>query len=222
MTAPSAARHVAFDLDGTLIDSRADLAASVNHVLATCGRPAIDPRTVYRFVGDGARALVARTLGPMDDDALHAAVATFLLHYGRHCLDETRLYPGMRAALAAIRASGRTVSVVTNKPAALAERILDGLGVRDVFLDLVGGDSLPTRKPDPAGLRRVARRAGVATADTLLVGDSPIDLDTAERAGSAFCGVTWGPMPEPLQARRPRWVVHDARDLVGMIGAGPR
>jgi phosphoglycolate phosphatase len=214
--------HVAFDLDGTLVDSRADLAGAVNHVLVAFGRPPIDPRTVHGYVGDGARVLVERAFGPLDADAMEVALDVFLRHYGAHCLDETRLHPGLDDALAALAGTGRTLSVVTNKPHALAERILLGLGVREAFVDVVGGDSLPSRKPDPAGLRRVAARAGVPIDRTVLVGDSPIDLDTAVAAGGRFCGVTWGFDPDRLLARRPARLARDARHLVELIDAAGR
>lgn len=188
-------------------------------MLAARGRPAIDPRTVYDYVGDGARALIERAFGPLPAADLEAALALFLDHYGSHCLDETRLYAGLDDALAALRAAGRSLSVVTNKPRALAERILAGLGVRDAFVDVVGGDSLPTRKPDPAGLRRVAARAGVAIAHTMLVGDSPVDLDTASAAGAVFCGVAWGLAPGRLLARRPSHLARDPRHLVALVDA---
>jgi phosphoglycolate phosphatase len=219
LSSPGGIAHVAFDLDGTLVDSRADLAAAVNHVLAARGRPPIDPPTVYGYVGDGARALIERAFGPLPAAELEAALALFLDHYGAHCLDETRLYAGLDGALAALRAAGRTLSVVTNKPCALAEQILAGLGVRGAFVDVVGGDSLPTRKPDPAGLQRVAERAGVPIGRTMLVGDSPIDLDTASAAGAVFCGVAWGLAPQRLLARRPRRLARDPYHLVALVDA---
>jgi phosphoglycolate phosphatase len=213
-------RHVAFDLDGTLIDSRSDLASAVNHVRARCGAPPIDPRTVYAYVGDGARALLERAVGPLPEAAMDEALAWFLAHYGAHCLDRTRLYPGMGAVLETLRSGGHTLSVVTNKPAHLSERILSGLGIRAHFLAVVGGDSLPTRKPDPDGLLYVAGLAGTTPSETLLVGDSPVDLETASAAGTRFCGVAWGFVPERLMARRPRCIVRGAPHLLDVIDRG--
>jgi len=215
LTPLAAIAHVAFDLDGTLVDSRADLAAAVNHVRIHRGLAPLDVATVTGFVGDGAAKLVGRALGPAATD--EAAVAHFLGYYHEHCLDETRLYPGMHAALGLLRSNGRSLSVLTNKPRALAERVLAGLGIDDAFIDVVGGDSLPTRKPNPRGLWRVAARAAVPIERTLLVGDSPVDLDTATAAGSAFCGVAWGFASDRLQDRTPTYLARDARHLLALL-----
>ncbi len=205
--------HVAFDLDGTLVDSRADLAAAVNAVRRARGLTPLGVRAVQAMVGEGARALVRRAMPPGDDDELAAALAAFVEHYGAHCLDRTRPYPGVPEALRVLRAGGRSLSVVTNKPAALAERILAGLGLRDAFDVLVGGDTLPTRKPDPAAIRHVAAHAGVGVAAVALIGDSPIDHETAVRAGCAFVGVAWGFEPGRLRATGTRVVVERAAEL---------
>jgi phosphoglycolate phosphatase len=164
--------------------------------------------------------LLERTVGPLPEQARAEAFRRFLEHYGAHCLDATRLHPGIAELLVTLRATGRSLSVLTNKPAALAERILRGLGIRDAFEEVVGGDSLPTRKPDPAGLRRVAARARAPITHTMLVGDSPIDLDTASAAGSAFCGVAWGFDPAALRRRRPARLARDVPHLRALLGAG--
>jgi phosphoglycolate phosphatase len=208
--------HVIFDLDGTLIDSRADLAAALNHVLVTLGLSPLEPATVYGYVGHGARALVERALGPDHQELWEEGVRTFLAYYGEHLLDETTLYPGMGDALAALGAAGVALSVLTNKPEAMSRRILGGLGVLAWFVGVVGGDSLPTRKPDPAGALHLLRQTATPVDRALLVGDSSIDLATALSSGVPFCGVGWGLDPTAVRAAQAPFV-STAGDLVRLV-----
>jgi phosphoglycolate phosphatase len=210
-------RHVAFDLDGTLADTRADIVASANAVLEQLGRPPRPEAEVASFVGEGARRLIERVLGDADPAIVEDGFRRFLVHYGRHLLDTTRLYPGVADALAAIAAQGAVLTVCTNKPEAMSRTILEGLGIAALFRDVVGGDTLPTRKPDPAGLLLLCERAGVAPADTLLVGDSGIDLRAARAAGVGFCGVAWGLTPESMWAEGPALVIDDAAALPAIV-----
>jgi phosphoglycolate phosphatase len=209
--------HVAFDLDGTLIDSRADLAAATNHVLRSFSLPEIPPRSVYRLVGEGARRLVERALGPEHAADVDEGVARFLGYYAEHLLDHTSLYPGVADALAALAHAGVVLSVLSNKPAGMSRVVLDGLGVTSHFVAIVGGDSLPTRKPDPEGLRLLARLTHAALDRTLLVGDSRVDVATAANGGVAFCGVAWGLDPEALRAADPSRVVESPDELVALV-----
>ena len=209
--------HVAFDLDGTVIDSRADLAAATNHVLRSFGRAEIPPRAVYDLVGEGARRLVERALGEANDAQVDEGVRRFLDYYGQHLLDATVLYPGIADALDVLSRAGVALTVLSNKPEAYGRTILDGLGVLGRFQAIVGGDSLPTRKPDPAGVDHLTRLTGATRARTLLVGDSPVDVATAENAGIDFCGVAWGLDPERLRAVRPAWIVDSASELVTFV-----
>jgi phosphoglycolate phosphatase len=212
--------HVAFDLDGTLVDSRADLAAATNHVRRSFDLAPLEPAAVYGLVGDGARALVERALGPVPAARADEGVRRFLAFYREHLLDETRPYPGMESALRALHARGVVLSVLTNKPEDLSRAILDGLGLTHWLASVVGGDSLPTRKPDPAGVQVLLARSGTRAADFLLVGDSPVDFETAEQAGVAFCGVTWGLVPERLRACAPSLLIDDAAALIPLVERG--
>jgi phosphoglycolate phosphatase len=209
--------HVAFDLDGTLVDSRADLAAATNHVLQSFALPAISPRSVYRLVGEGARRLVERALGPERTALVDQGVERFLSYYADHLLDQTTLYPGIAAALEALARAGVGLSVLSNKPAGMSRVILDGLGVTSCFVAIVGGDSLPTRKPDPEGLALLARVSRTPNDRLLLVGDSYVDVATAANGGVAFCGVAWGLDPEALRAARPSRVVESPAELVELV-----
>jgi phosphoglycolate phosphatase len=181
------ARLAVFDLDGTLVDSVDDLHASVSHALAAVGLP---PRTrdeVRTFVGEGARVLLARAVAPRAD-LLDPALAAWRTHYEAHCLDRTRPYPGIEALLAG---AARTLAVHTNKPGGMARKILAGLGLLPRFAEVVGGDEAP-RKPDPAGLLAIMARAGATPGETVFVGDSRHDLETARAAGVQPVAVTWG------------------------------
>ncbi len=180
-------RLAVFDLDGTLVDSLADLWHSVNHALDVVGMPRRTLDEVRRFVGEGAAALLRRSVAPRED-LLEPALAAWRAHYQEHLLDHTRLFPGIEGILASARC---TLAVHTNKPGAMARRILDGLGVLQRFAAVVGGDEAP-RKPDPAGTLDILRRAGVAQEKAVLVGDSRIDCATASAAGIRFVGVGWG------------------------------
>ena len=190
--------HVIFDLDGTLVDSAPDLATAVNRMRADFGLVPLELAVVRGYVGDGARVLVERTLGPEHADLRESGLGSFLRHYGEHLIDETRPYPGIVQLLAALAAAGLTASVLTNKPEALSRRLLEGLGLDRAFLAIVGGDTLTVKKPQPDGVRVLMKRAGTEASRTLLVGDSLVDLATARASGVAFCGVAWGFDPDRL------------------------
>ena len=212
--------HVAFDLDGTLIDSRHDLASSVNHVLRTMRLPELAPETLYGYVGDGARVLVERALGPERCARVDEGMALFLEWYGAHLLDATVPYPGIIELLDALAVRSVAISVLTNKPIGLTRTILDGLALSGRFAGVIGGDSLPVRKPNPAGLDELCRLTGTPRDETLLVGDSTIDVETARAGGVAFCGVSWGLSPDALIAAAPERLVHDAAAILTVVERG--
>ena len=184
-----------FDLDGTLIDSRADLVTGVNLMLGEMGWPGLSAARVIGFVGEGARLLVERSLRAVMgrepavreiDEGLDA----FRVHYRAHLLDQTRLYPGAEAALNQLRDHPK--AIVTNKPYDLTIAILDGLGLRTHFPVVLGGDSLPERKPSPAMLLEAAHRCGVAPGDCRMIGDSRIDILAGQAAGMTTFGYLGG------------------------------
>jgi phosphoglycolate phosphatase len=180
-------RLAIFDLDGTLVDSLDDLHASVNHALGVVGLPARSREEVRGYVGEGARLLLARAVSPQDH-LLEPALAAWRAHYAAHCLDHTRTFPGIEALLAG---AGRRLAVHTNKPGAMARKILDGLGLLPRFAAVVGGDEAP-RKPDPTGVLEILARVGAAPRDAVFVGDSRVDVETARAAGVSLVAVTWG------------------------------
>ncbi len=201
--------HLIFDLDGTLVDSKADLAAATNFMLAALALPTLTEPQVERLIGDGARVLVARALGPQRADLVPRGFTLFMEYYVAHLLDHTQPYPGIHELLAAVHAQGLTLSVLTNKPEAPSRAILTGLGLADFFGVIVGGDTLPMRKPDPLGVHDLQRRTGIALAATLLIGDARIDMATGQAAGVTTCGVTWGFDAEGMRESAP-WFVADS------------
>jgi phosphoglycolate phosphatase len=183
---------VVFDLDGTFVDSQLDLAESTNELLATYGAPALPVDRVAMMVGEGARKLVERALATAGlDPAEPEALGRFLEIYGRRLLVHTRPYEGIPDALAGLGAK-LPLAVLTNKPHALTERLLDAFDLARHFRQVVGGDSPWGRKPDPAGLRALMQAHRADAASTWLVGDSMIDVETARRAGTRMCVVLWG------------------------------
>jgi phosphoglycolate phosphatase len=185
-------RLVVFDLDGTLIDSKRDLADAVNALVAELGGAPLPEQAVADMVGEGAAVLIRRALtaSGVDVDLRHA-LARFLELYDERLLVHTVPYEGMLDALDAL-APHVQMSVLTNKPANATERILEGLGLRDRFRDVIGGDTPLGRKPDPAGLLALISRGGATPETTWLVGDSRIDLETARRAGAGICLARYG------------------------------
>lgn len=185
-------RAIAFDLDGTLVDSRRDLAAAVNLVRRDLGLAALPLGTVVGMVGEGARKLMERALGPdFERVGADAAVARFLARYEPICTRETAPYPGLAELLAEL-AGALPLGVLTNKPERPARLILEHLGWSAWFRAVVGGDTLAERKPRPQGLLELAQRFAVAPGELLLIGDSRIDADTAAAAGAPFLFVEWG------------------------------
>jgi phosphoglycolate phosphatase len=186
-------RLVVFDLDGTLIDSRRDLAESANAVLSEHGLPALEEEAVGRMVGDGAATLVARVFEASGRAQPADALKRFLQIYNRRLLDCTRPYAGVPAMLEA--ASERAaLAVLTNKPLAATHQILAGLDLERFFrpASVVGADGPFARKPDPAGLLHLVTAAHAAAAEVLMVGDSVIDWQTAQAAGTSACIARYG------------------------------
>lgn len=183
----SAPRLAIFDLDGTLVDSVDDLAASVNYALARAGLPQRQRGEVRGFIGNGARPLIERSVAP-HLDRVEEVLADWRKHYDEHLLDHTRPYPGIVELLAGAR---RTLALQSNKPAPMTRRILEGLGLLSRFAVVIGGGEVAA-KPDPAGVLAILARVGAARQDAVYIGDSALDAATARNAGVTFVGVTWG------------------------------
>lgn len=205
---------VVFDLDGTLVDSRRDLAAAVNATRERLDLSPLPVDEVAAMVGEGARMLLRRALPEaVDGDAFEAALALFLDLYFERCLDETTVYPGVASVLGSL--AGRLpLAVLTNKPERHSRRILEGLDLAHFFSVLIGGDSLGARKPDPAGLRAIAGRWHTRPERLLMVGDSGIDASTAAAAGTPVALVAWGyGRPEGLRGFQ-AWRIESPAELL--------
>lgn len=209
-----------FDLDGTLIDSSMDLAAAVNATRAEAGLGPLGMEQVAAYVGNGAPMLVRRALGEAaTDQAVERGLRFFLRYYRDNMLVHTRLYPGVREALESWGAAGRSMAVLTNKPVAFSRDLVDGLGLGGTFERVYGGNSFASKKPDPYGLRLIMRELGFDPRQTLMVGDSSVDVLTARNAGVASAGVTFGFRPEDFERHPPDFLVDDLRDLEPRLAA---
>jgi len=214
---PRSVKLVVFDLDGTLIDSRLDLLHSVNAMLRHFKRPELPGEVVASYVGDGAPVLVRRALGdPKDEKFLKEAVDYFLAYYRVHKLDYTHLYDGIKESLAAIHGSnglGRKMAVLSNKPVHPSRAIINALGLGHFFVHVYGGNSFPTKKPDPRGARTLLKQTRTQPKDALIVGDSSVDVLTGRNAGMWTCGVTYGFAPHTLCEAPPDVVLDNPQEL---------
>jgi len=184
-------RALVFDLDGTLIDSKLDLALSVNAALAELHRAPLPHEQIYSYVGRGALRLVEQALGDgADPKEVERGHSFFLRYYRAHMLDHTIAYPGVREGLEALESS--PLAVLTNKPTRFSREILAGLDLAKYFRVIHGGNSFDKKKPDPVGLLAIVKGFGLKPDQAMLVGDSDIDVQTARNAGSWVCGVTYG------------------------------
>jgi phosphoglycolate phosphatase len=185
-------RLVLWDLDGTLVDSRRDIAVGANAGLRAVGLPERPIEEIGTFVGHGARKLMEKAVGPAHLDRLDGALQAYLAYYAAHLTDHSVLYPGVKAALDALVARRVAMVVITNKAGALARPILANLGVAGHFQAVDGQGDSPAQKPDPQGALRLCSRFGASPSQALFVGDTKIDAETARNAGIPFIGVTWG------------------------------
>ena len=212
-------RALIFDLDGTLIDSKLDLALSVNAALAEMGRRPLPHDLIFSYVGQGAATLISRALGEgaSEEDCLRG-LEFFIKYYSAHKLDNTVLYPGVREALDAL--SGMPMAVLTNKPVGASRGILRGLGLANHFRFVYGGNSFERKKPDPIGVEVLRRDLQVAQPETMMVGDSDVDVRTARNSGIWACGVSYGLGAEGMRATPPDLMVDSLVELHDYLNHG--
>ena len=215
---------ILFDFDGTLIDSAPDLALSINRMLERLGRPPFEETTVRGWVGNGARTLVERALRAAgadadDPEAADRALGIFLSIYADNLAVLTRPYPQVPETLRLLREKGYRLAIVTNKPYAFVEPILQTLGMDTFFEYTVGGDSLPNRKPHPQPLLHACDALGVPRENCVMVGDSKNDVLAAKAAGMACIGLGYGyNYGEPIAAYGPDLVLDDFGALAAPFG----
>ena len=201
-----------FDLDGTLVDSKTDLALSVNAVREMMGLGALPHDLITSYVGRGVTVLIRRALGEdATDETVAKATALFLSYYREHMLDHTVMYPGVRETLEAL--SQCRLAVLTNKPVKFSREMLARLGVAERFAFIYGGNSFEQKKPDPVGVRKLLADLGVPPVQTLIVGDSDTDVLTGRNAGVWTCGVTYGYGADGLRDCPPDLLLDNLREL---------
>lgn len=222
----SAPRALLFDLDGTLVHSLPDLADAVDAVLASYGLSPLGENLVAPMVGNGSRKLIERALTAASaekhrnhalahpDALLQEAHDRFLQHYRQHLCVRSRLYPGVALQLTSLQAAGIKLALVTNKPSAFMAPLLESLHIGHHFSVLIGGDSLPEKKPSPLPLRYASEQLGVPVADCIMVGDSRNDIDAAHAAGMRCVAVSYGyNHGEPLALCQPDRLIDQFQQL---------
>jgi phosphoglycolate phosphatase len=213
-------RALIFDLDGTLIDSKQDLIHSVNAMLRELGRGELSEETISGYIGHGAPQLVARALGDgCTEDERQRALEFFLRYYETHKMDTTCAYPGVAQTLEKL--GGMPMAVLTNKPVRISVRILDAMGLSKYFRVIYGGNSFETKKPDPLGARKILRELGVEPQETLLVGDSEVDVQTARNAGTLAAAVNYGFGVHDRGGHPADIYLDHFSELATLLGSGP-
>lgn len=211
-------RLLIFDLDGTLIDSKLDLAHAVNAARGYMEMPPLEHALIYTYVGNGAPMLLRRALGAdASQSEVDRALDFFIRYYAQHCLDFTVLYPGVKEALDRLREAHMRMAVLTNKPVRISHQIVGGLGLGEHFFRVYGGNSFEQKKPDPVGIDALLAECGLPRESALMVGDSAVDIRTARNARIQACGVTYGFQPETLKEAPPDIVVNDLRELADYL-----
>jgi phosphoglycolate phosphatase len=212
---------IVFDLDGTLVDTAADLAGAMNHCLALEHLPSLATDSVRGLVGHGARALLRRGLAaagqPEDESRVDRLMPQFLDFYKVHVADHSRLYPGALAVLGELNAAGCALGICTNKPEALSLDLLGALGVLSYFGAVLGSDTLVVRKPDPQHLLATIERLGGVATGAVMVGDSIVDVTTAKAARVPVVGVTFGFSTEPMASLAPTVLVDGYDNMVAAL-----
>lgn len=211
---------VAFDLDGTLADTSADLADALNHALESLGRRRLPLDQITLMVGHGTRALMRKGLaatGGGEDALLETGLSALTGFYENNICRHTREYPGATDALEALRAMDVRTAICTNKPERLATMLVEALGWGNKFDAIIGGDTLPVAKPDAAPLREAIARCGGGRA--LYVGDSITDADTARAANIPFIAVSFGFRDRPVEALGANAVIDSFQGLIGALNS---
>lgn len=203
-----------FDFDGTLVDTKQDIADAVNRTLQELSLRTLEPERLHSFIGKGVNQLMTRALEGTGYDDLPRAADTFMRHYEAHLMDQTGLFPNCREILAHYAHKENTI--LSNKPTRFITQILDALDWRAPFSTIIGGDTMPAKKPDPVGLHHILEQHGVPPEETLMIGDSLVDIETGKRAGVQTCGVTYGHAGRAsLETAQPDWIIDDLSELKG-------
>src|SRR5712692_8604046 len=213
----SSVRALIFDLDGTLIDSQRDLIRSVHAMRQEMGREPLHEDTISSYIGHGAPQLVGRALGQAaTEQERERALKFFLAYYEDHKMDSTCAYPGVPEALQQLAAF--PMAILTNKPVRVSVRILEGLGLAKYFRAVYGGNSFETKKPDPFGANTILREFAASPNETILIGDSEVDVQTARNAGTLAAAVNYGFGAHDRAAYPADVYLDRLTDLVSLLG----
>ena len=205
-----------FDLDGTLVDSKKDLTASVNHIRHQFDLPILTEEEIARFIGDGALMLIRRALGPKATEVnVQAGLQMFLSYYRAHMLDCTTLYPGVVETLD--RLADSKLAVLTNKPVHFSCAMLAGLGIYKHFAAVYGGNSFDYKKPDPVGVFQILADTKGSRERTWMIGDSSVDVLTGRNASIKTCGVTYGYATETFRDVPPDFLIDHFSELEALV-----
>ncbi len=205
-----------FDFDGTLVDTKQDIADSVNRALTELKLRTLDRETLHTFIGKGVNHLMTRSLEGTGYTDLPSAIDAFMRHYEEHLMDQTSLFPNCRETLEHF--SEKENTILSNKPTRFITQILDALDCCEPFSTIIGGDLMPAKKPDPGGLLHILEQHNVRPEDALMIGDSLVDVDTGKRAGVKTCGVTYGHAGrETLESVQPDWIIDDLLELKQIV-----
>ena len=206
-------RLIIYDLDGTLVDTRLDIIQSVHHMLREMGEPPMADDVIQSYVGRGLTELIKRCLRTDDDARAADGVRRYRAYYAHHYADHSRLLPGTREVLE--RFKDRRQAVVTNKASPFSEQLLERLGVASYFAEIITGDGRYPNKPDATSTLAVIERAGVAKDDTLLIGDSEVDIHTGRNAGVFTVAVAHGfASRAQLQGLKPDLLVEGFQEFI--------
>ncbi len=210
------AELIIFDLDGTLIDSRKDIANSVNYTLKAIGLDPLEDRIITGYVGNGVRGLMEKILFPANSYLFDKGMSIFLDYYAEHLLDNTIFFPGVIETLNYF--ADKKMAVVTNKPENLSVKTLKGLGVYNYFKAVLGGDSLEKKKPSPEPILKVLSDLNIQKEAAIIVGDGLQDIAAGKGAGIRTCAVTYGfTKTEELTKAEPTFIINSLHELKDRI-----
>ena len=205
-----------FDFDGTLVDTKRDIADSVNRTLKELELRTLDREILSTFIGKGVNHLMTRSLEGTGYDDLPRAIDAFMRHYEEHLMDQTTLFPNCRETLDYF--SGQENTILSNKPTRFITQILDALDFHAPFSTIIGGDRMPAKKPNPGGLLHILEQHEMRPEEALMIGDSRVDVETGKRAGVRTCGVTYGHAGrKSLESAQPDWIIDDLAELKQLI-----
>lgn len=200
-------------MDGTLVDTREDIARAANHMLEVMGAGKLPPEEIWRYVGAGLHHLIGSCLKTGDEKKIEKGSKIYRRHYGEHMMDHSRLYPGASEILEYFKS--RRQMVITNKPNPFSKDLLHALGVGGYFFEIVAGDSAYPQKPSPDAILRTLQRESIALSETLMVGDSLIDIETARGAGIEIVILSHGfSSRNELESVSPDAIVRDFPELL--------